>query len=102
VSHHTSCPGQYIVGQVLGIDGAPRAGIHIVLVDLWGNRAGAVSKSGSADFGNYDFPLNDFANQYTLTVVDEGGQAVSPPVVVNHRQGDGGEAPCHTVTWRER
>jgi hypothetical protein len=101
VSHHTSCPGQYIVGQVIGADGAPRAGVHIVLVDQWGNRADAVSKDGPTDFGNYDFPLNDFANQYTLTVVDEGGQAISPPVVVEHRQGASGDSPCHTVIWRE-
>jgi penicillin-binding protein 1C len=102
VSHHSSCPGEYIVGQVLGSDGAPQAGIHIVLVDQWGNRADASSKSGAADFGNYDFPLNDFANRYTVTVVDEEGHVISPPVVVDHRQGDGGDAPCHTVSWRER
>lgn len=102
VSHHTSCPGQYIVGQVTNADGAPRAGVHIVLVDQWGNRADAVSKDGAADFGNYDFPLSDFANEYTLTVVDEGGNAISPPVVVAHRQGEAGDAPCHTVVWREQ
>jgi penicillin-binding protein 1C len=102
VSHHTSCPGQYIVGQVIGADGAPRAGVHIVLVDQWGNRANAISKDGATDFGNYDFPLNDFANQYTLTVVDEEGQPISPPVVVDHNQGDSGDAPCHTVIWREQ
>jgi hypothetical protein len=102
VSHHTSCPGQYIVGQVIGADGAPRAGVRIVLVDQWGNRADAISKSGATDFGNYDFPLNDFANQYTLRVVDEAGRAVSPPVVVDHRQGEGGDAPCHTIIWREQ
>jgi len=101
VTHGTSCPGQYIVGQVIGSDGAPRAGVHVVLVDAWGNRADAISKNGATDLGNYDFPLNDIANQYTLTVVDEEGQPVSPPVVVDHRQGSGGDAPCHTVTWRE-
>ena len=102
VRHHASCPGQYIVGQVIGSDGAPRAGVHIVLVDAWGNRADAISKDGTMDVGNYDFPLNEIANQYTLTVVDEGGQAVSASVVVDHRQGSGGDAPCHTVTWREQ
>jgi hypothetical protein len=102
VTHGTSCPGQYIVGQVIGPDGAPRAGVHIVLVDAWGNRADAISKEGATDLGNYDFPLSDIANQYTLTVMDEGGGTVSPPVIVEHRQGSGGDAPCHTVTWREQ
>jgi hypothetical protein len=100
VSHHASCPGQYIVGQVIGSDGALRAGVHIVLVDQWANRADAISKDGAADYGNYDFPLNDFANRYILTVVDDGGRAISSPVIVDHRQGNGGDAPCHTVTWQ--
>jgi hypothetical protein len=102
VSHGTSCPGQYIVGQVIGSDGSPQAGVHIVLVDSWGNRADAISKDGATDLGNYDFPLNDIPNQYTLTIVDEEGQAISAPVVVDHHQGSGEDAPCHTVTWREQ
>jgi penicillin-binding protein 1C len=102
VSHGTSCPGQYIMGQVIGRDGAPKAGVHIVLVDQWGNRADATSKSGATDHGNYDFPLGDIPNQYTLTVVGEAGQAISPAVTVDHRQGSAGDAPCHTVTWQEQ
>jgi penicillin-binding protein 1C len=102
VSHGTSCPGQYIMGQVIGRDGAPRAGVHIVLVDQWGNRADAISKSGATDYGNYDFPLGDVPNRYTLTVVNEGGQSISPAVTLDHKQGSAGDAPCHTVTWREQ
>jgi hypothetical protein len=101
ITHHSSCPGHYIVGQVLNRDLAPVAGVHLIMVDQWGNRASAVSKSGASDFGHYDFPLNYFANRYTVTVVDEGGNPISPPVVVDHLQGDSGDAPCHTVTWRE-
>ena len=52
------------------------------MVDQWGNRAEAVSKSGATDFGNYDFMLNAFANRYTVTVV-EGRPA-------DQRAGDGG------------
>jgi hypothetical protein len=73
-----------------------------VLLDQWGNRADAISKSGAVDFGRYDFPLNDSPNQYTLTIVDERGQALSPPVVVDHKQGSSGDAPCHTVNWQEQ
>jgi hypothetical protein len=102
VSHGTECPGQYIMGQVIGRDGASRAGVYIVLLDQWGNRADAISKSGAVDFGRYDFPLNDSPNQYTLTIVDERGQALSPPVVVDHKQGSSGDAPCHTVNWQEQ
>lgn len=100
VTHHNACPGQYIVGQVFDAAGAPVAGVHIVIVDQWGNRGDAYSKDGATDYGSYDFPLNFFANRYTLTVVDQTGTPVSEPVVVDHLQGASGDAPCHTVTWR--
>lgn len=102
VEHHASCSGNYIVGRVLNREGAPVAGVHLVLVDEWGNRADAVSKDGQADYGSYDFLLNPFANRYTVTVVDESGNPASPPVVVEHLQGaqaSGGDSPCHTVDW---
>jgi hypothetical protein len=43
--------------------------------------------------------LNPFANRYTVTVVDGAGKPLSAPVTVEHRQGAGGDAPCHTVIW---
>lgn len=100
VSHHSQCPGHYIVGQALTRAGTPIAGVHIVLVDQWGNRADAWSKSGAADYGHYDFPINHFANRYFLTVVDEAGNPISETVAVDHLQGAGGEMPCHTVVWQ--
>jgi penicillin-binding protein 1C len=100
VSHHSVCPGNYIVGQVLNAGGAPVAGVRISLVDQWGNRADTWSKDSAGDYGHYDFPINFFPNQYTLVIVDGGGNPLSAPVVIDHLQGNGGDAPCHTVTWR--
>ena len=100
VSHHDSCPGNYIMGQVLDAAGAPVAGVRISLVDQWGNRADTWSKDSAGDYGRYDFPINFFPNQYTLAIVDGSGNPLSAPVVVDHLQGDGGDAPCHTVIWR--
>jgi penicillin-binding protein 1C len=99
VENNASCPGNYIVGQVVNRLGAPVAGVHIVMVDEWGNRADAVSKGGEADYGRYDLLINSFANRYTLTVVDPSGNIASPAVVVEHLQGAAGDAPCHTVVW---
>ncbi|MCO6450689.1 MAG: transglycosylase domain-containing protein [Caldilineales bacterium] len=99
VSHHNDCPGNYIIGFTLNSSGAAMPGVHIVMVDQWGNRSDAISKSGDIDFGRYDFPIHHFANQYTLTVVDDGGNPISPPVVINHLQADGGDASCHTLNW---
>ncbi len=99
VTHHRDCPGHYIVGRILNAAGGSVAGVRLVMVDQWGNRAEAISKSGAPDFGMYDFPLNYFANRYTVTVVDGAGRPLSPPVTVDHLQGAGGDAPCHTVIW---
>lgn len=100
VSHHDACPGNYIVGQVLDAAGAPLAGVRINLMDQWGNQADAWSKDSPGDFGRYDFPVNYFPNQYTLLVLDGAGNPLSAPVVVDHLQGNGGDAPCHSVIWR--
>jgi len=99
VTHHGDCPGNYIIGRVLNAAGGPVAGVRLTLVDAWGNRAEAISKSGAADFGMYDFPLNSFANRYTVTVVDGAGRPLSAPATVDHLQGASGSAPCHTVIW---
>ena len=99
VENHASCPGNYIVGQVLNPQGAPVAGVHVVMVDEWGNRSDTVSKNGEADYGSYDFAIHSFANHYTLTVVDPAGNIASPAVTVEHLQGAAGDAPCHTVVW---
>jgi penicillin-binding protein 1C len=100
IQNHNACPGQYIVGAVLNRAGRPMAGVHIVMVDEWGNRADAYSKSGANDSGEYDFPINTTPNRFTLTVVDASGSAVSAPVTIEHLQGYGGNAPCHTVVWQ--
>jgi penicillin-binding protein 1C len=100
ISHHDACPGNYIIGQVLDGAGAPMAGVRVTLVDQWGNRAEAWSKDSAGDFGRYDFPINFFPNQYTLVIVDGDGDLLSAPVVVDHLQGSGGDAPCHSVIWR--
>jgi hypothetical protein len=100
ITNHTSCPGNYLMGQILNGQGGSVAGVRVAMVDLWGNRAEAVSKSGDADFGLFDFSLNDSPNQYTLTVMDENGTPISAPIVVDHLQGSAGDSPCHTVIFQ--
>jgi hypothetical protein len=100
VANHDNCPGNYIIGRVLNAGGGPTAGVRITMVDQWGNRANAVSKNGAADYGQYDFPLHHFPNRYTLSVVDDHGNPMSPPIVVDHLQGANLQAPCHSVVWR--
>ena len=100
IQNHSNCPGHYIVGAVLDRNGARMGGVRIVMVDEWGNRAEAISKTGASDAGQYDFPINSFANRYTLTIVDTSGSPISVPITVEHLQGYGGDYPCHTVIWQ--
>jgi hypothetical protein len=61
------------MGQILNGQGGSVAGVRVAMVDLWGTRAEAVSKSGDADFGLFDFSTTP-QSQYTLTVMDENGR----------------------------
>ncbi|MDQ3248713.1 MAG: transglycosylase domain-containing protein [Chloroflexota bacterium] len=101
ITNDSNCPGNYILGQVLNIDGAPVAGVRVTFVDQWGNRGEAISKSGATDYGNYDFPIGTGeAREMYVTVVDGAGNPLSATIVVEHKQGAGGDAACHRVVWR--
>ena len=93
-----NCPGQYVMGQVVNFEGAPVAGVRIVMRDPWGNHAEAVSKNGSDDFGRFDFPIYaDGAQVLSLTVIDDAGNPLSAPITVPHRSDPGSDTPCHFV-----
>ncbi len=73
------CPGTYALGTVTDRSGAPIAGVRLSLVDEYGNAATAVTKPGPGDTGRYDFPMGGPPRRFYMTVVDEGGRALSPP-----------------------
>jgi hypothetical protein len=96
ILHDTNCPGQYLMGQVLDPQGAPAAGVTLVLRDQWGNQASTVSKSGANDFGRFDFPIaSSSPHEIYIWVVDSAGNPISPTFTIQHRQGDVPDVPCH-------
>jgi penicillin-binding protein 1C len=98
IMHDANCPGQYIMGRVVDALGAPLAGITIKLQDQWGNQASTVSKSGTVDFGQFDFPIpSSSPHQLEIWVVDGSGAPASLPITIQHRSGDTADAPCHHV-----
>ncbi|RME57224.1 MAG: carboxypeptidase regulatory-like domain-containing protein [Caldilineae bacterium] len=100
VWHDASCPGSYIMGRVIDRNGAPVAGVHVVLFDQWGNRYDAVSKNGPADYGQFDFPIFSGTPQtLRLVVVDANGQPISPEIPVPHNMDEVSSKPCHHVTF---
>jgi hypothetical protein len=102
IVHDANCPGQYIMGRVINAAGAPLAGITVKLQDQWGNQASTVSKSGAADFGQFDFPIPSASpHQLEIWVVDEGGAPASQPITIQHRSGAAADAPCHHVVIQE-
>lgn len=96
------CPGQYVLGQVVDRAGSPLPGVRLQLVDEFNNAASAVTKSGQGDLGRYDFPLSGPARRFYLTVVDEGGQPLSPRVEIAHGLAPNADASCHWADWVRR
>lgn len=99
IANDFNCPGQYVMGRVLNLDGAPVAGVRIVMRDPWGNEAQTMSKSGQNDYGMFDFPIwADGSQDLTLTVLDDAGNPLSGTVIVPHRRDAASDTPCHRVT----
>ncbi len=96
------CPGPSIRGLLRDAAGNALPNVRVWRYDQWGNEQTVVSKSGQADLGQYDFPLGDTPNVHYVQVVDASGVALSPPVEVQHRQGDAPEAVCHWLDWTRR
>ncbi len=96
------CAGPSIRGTVYDAAGAPLAGVRLWLYDQWANTAYAETKSGAADFGQYDFPI--FTNDpiiFYIAVLAPDGAPASPTVEVYHRQGPQQAANCHWLDWRQ-
>lgn len=89
------------MGRVINWNGGPVAGIRIRLEDGWGNVYEAVSKSSTADYGLFDFPLySDAAQDLRILVLDGGGSPISPTIVVPHRKSTENDFSCHYVTFQ--
>jgi hypothetical protein len=101
IVHNSACPGNYVMGQVLGLDGAPLAGVRVRLQDAWGNQAIAVSKNGQGDHGMFDFPIyGDGPQNLLVTVIDEAGNPLSSDITIPHKLDAASDTPCHHVVVR--
>ncbi len=99
------CPGSpqaYILGQVTDRTGKPLAAVRLLLDDEYGNQAYAVSKSGQADAGRYDFPISGPPRRFFLALVDANGRVLSPRVEIEHGRGPNAQATCHWVDWQRQ
>jgi hypothetical protein len=94
------CPGTYALGVVADRAGNPLPGVRLSLVDEFGNAATAVTKPGPGDTGRYDFPMGGPARKFYMTVVDEGGRALSPRVEILHDLPPQEGKSCRWVDWR--
>ena len=88
------CGDNSILGAVVGADGAPLAGVRVVAIDQYGNRAETVSKDGG-EVGRFDFGVTGSQNNYYVNVVDDTGNAVSPTGEINHTQ----PQECNACYW---
>lgn len=100
VSTDNNCPGNYIMGRVLNRQGAPVGGVVVQMVDQWGNRATAVSKSGAVDAGQFDFPIFSGSRlELSFTVIGPDGAPASPTVTLRYPP-ESGNTRCYHLVWR--
>jgi hypothetical protein len=97
------CGGTYVLGLITSRGGDPLPGVRLRLVDEFDNEAFAVTKSGQADLGRYDFPVAGPPRRFSLSVVDEAGSALSRAAGFAY-YGDAADAQatCYWVDWQRR
>jgi hypothetical protein len=101
IVHDWSCPGTYVMGTVVNGEGAPMAGVRLVMTDGWGNQSFAESKSGQSDYGMFDFPIyGDGPQNLQLGVVDGNNNPLRSPVIVPHKMDATSDTPCHHLVIR--
>lgn len=101
IVHDWSCPGNYVMGTVVNRDGAPMAGVRLLMTDGWGNQTFAESKSGQLDYGMFDFPIyGDGPQNLQLVAVDGNNNPIGAPVLVPHKMDAASDTPCHHLTLR--
>jgi hypothetical protein len=97
------CGGTYVLGRVTGRDGQPVPGVRLRLVDEFENEAFAVTKSGQADLGRYDFPVAGPPRRFSLSVVDEAGSALSRTAgFAYYGNAADAQATCYWIDWQRR
>ncbi len=101
VRHDDACGSPAILGTVWTEDGRPLPGITLRLEDEQGNSVTQISASQAGQRGQYRFDIDETPQRYTLWIVDEGGNALSPRVEILHRLPNSGYEtfPCHYIDW---
>lgn len=98
IYHDNNCPGRYVMGRVINWNGGPVAGVNIRLEDGWGNVYFATSKGNANDYGLFDFPLySDSPQDLRVTVLDAGGNPISPTIIIPHKKSAETDFACHHV-----
>jgi hypothetical protein len=92
------CPGcpkaaAYIVGHVHDAAGNPLAGVRLVCYNEWHRYPVVASKGG----GEYDFAIIQAATTWTVVVLDQADQPISPEVAVVF---DPQQTCRYIVDWR--
>ena len=99
---HSNCPGNYVTGAVTDAQNNPLAGVRLTYVDQWGNRATTMSKNGPTDYGQFDFGISSGSpHEIYITIVNDTGIEISNTAVIQHRQGENPDLPCHHVVFRQ-
>ena len=101
VAHDRNCNGDFVLGQVSNASGQPVAGVRVVYKDPSGNRLESLTSSQMPGYGSFRFAIVDDApSDITVSLLNGGGNPISPNAVVPHNQGGPTDLGCHYVIWQ--
>jgi hypothetical protein len=97
------CGGTYVIGFVTDRNGAPLPGVRLRLVDEFNNESLAVTKSGQADLGRYDFPVAGPPRRFSVALIDDAGTPLSRSAgFAFYGDSPDAQATCYWVDWQRR
>ena len=97
------CGGTYVIGFVTDRDGVPMPGVRLRLIDEFNNEALAVTKSGQADLGRYDFPVAGPPRRLSVAIVDDAGTLLSRSAGFPfYGDAPDAQATCYWIDWQGR
>jgi hypothetical protein len=101
VTHDRGCGGNYVMGTVRNSNGDLVPGVRVRYQDEYGAVQEQATGSGADAYGAFRFPVLAAGQPHSIyiTVLNDGGGAISGAATVPHYQGGASDLGCHFVIW---
>ena len=102
VTHDRGCGGNYVMGTVRNRNGQLVAGVRVLYRDDYGAVQEQATGAGAEGYGAFRFPVLAAGQPHNIaiTLLNDGGGAMSLTATVPHFQGGPTDLGCHFVLWQ--